>query len=412
MSGSPALDARRSAERAARDSYGRLVAILAARTRDVAAAEDALAEAFRQALESWPGTGVPERPEAWLLVAARRTLGHQHRHLKVREGAAATLALLTPAESAEPAAAIPDERLRLLFACAHPDVDPAAQAPLMLQAVLGLDAERIASCFLVAPTTMGQRLVRAKARIKAAGIPFEIPEPVEMAGRLAAVLDAIYATYGTGWEDVLGEDPRRKGLAEEAIWLARLLCALLPEAPEPKGLLALMLHCEARRSARRDEAGRFVPLADQDRTLWDAALIAEAEELLHRASRSATLGRYQIEAAIQSLHVHRAFSGNANWDALRTLYDWLARVSPTIGVLVARAAVLAEAGDADSALSEIEALGPAGRSYQPSWAVRALALRRLGRTAEAAECYRMAAGLTEDLAVREHLLAEAARAEA
>ncbi len=402
--------ARRSAERAARESYGRLVAILASRNRDVAAAEDALGEAFRQALQGWPERGVPDKPEAWLLTAARRELGHRVRHDAVRAASEATLTMLADENAErEDASPFPDERLKLLFVCAHPAIDPAAQAPLMLQTVLGLDAALIASSFLTAPATMGQRLVRAKARIKAAGIPFEAPDATELPERLGSVLDAVYATFGTGWEDVLGVDAERKGLAEEAIWLARMLVELLPRSPEAKGLLALMLYCEARRAARRDAAGRFVPLDRQDPTRWGGELVAEAERLLREAAASATLGRYQVEAAIQSVHVQRAFTGKPDAWALLALYDALARLAPTAGVLVARAAVLTMTRGPGAAIEELDRLGPDVATYQPAWAVRAQALAALGQRAEAADCYATAAGLAEDPAVREHLLALADR---
>jgi RNA polymerase sigma-70 factor (ECF subfamily) len=404
--------ARRSAERAARQSYGRLVAILAARSRDVAAAEDALADAFRIALETWPEDGVPEQPEAWLLVAARRRLGHAARHGKVTADAAATLDLIASRHAddhEDDSVTIPDERLALMFVAAHPAIDPGVQAPLMLQTVLGLDAERIAACFLTAPSTMGQRLVRAKQKIKQSRIPFEVPEPVEMPARLDAVLTAIYAAYGTGWEDALGADPKRKGLAEEAVWLARVLTSLMPAAPEAKGLLALMLYGEARRAARRDTDGRFVPLDRQDPALWDTAMIVEAERTLSDAARAATLGRFQIEASIQSVHVQRAFTGVTRWDALATLYDLLLRVAPTTGVRVARAAVVAEAAGPDAALAALDALDEGALAYQPYWAVRARVLALAGRATDAAAAYRRAAGMSEDAAVRDHLLGQAER---
>ena len=239
--------------RAARASYSRLVAYLAARSGDIAAAEDALGDAFRAALERWPDQGVPEKPEAWLLTSAHRRLIDESRHKIVQEQASTTIRLLTEeaAEHAEMTAEFPDERLKLLFISAHPAIDPASRTPLMLQAVLGLDAGRIASAFLVSPGAMSQRLVRAKVKIREARIAFEIPERRELPERLDAVLDAIYAAYGTGWEAAAGADPRRRGLADEAIWLARLAAHLLPDDPEAKGLLALMLYCEARRPARR-----------------------------------------------------------------------------------------------------------------------------------------------------------------
>ncbi len=397
----------RVAERAAREAYGRLVAILAARSRDVAAAEDALATAFRRALETWPGDGVPKRPEGWLLTVARRELGHGARHDKVRAAAGATLA----DDDETPDRSIPDERLCLLFACTHPAIDPAVQAPLMLQVVLGLDAERIAGSFLASPSATGQRLVRAKAKIRDAGISFEVPGPREWASRLDGVLAAVYAAYGTGWEDVLGEDPRRKGLAAEAIWLGRVLAGLIPDDPEVLGLLALMLYCEARRAARRGSDGAFVPLQDQDVALWDSAAIREAEALLTGAARLGTVGRCQIEAAIQSVHVQRAVTGQVNWPALVALYDALIHISPTIGAAVARAAAQAESGRAEEASAALDEIADKARSYQPFWAAKARCLELLGEAKAAARAYKSAAGLTEDSAVRSYLLAKSVRCE-
>lgn len=248
--------ARDTAEMVARDSYGRLVALLAVRTRDVAAAEDALADAFAAALADWPANGVPARPEAWLVTVARRRLIDAARRRQTGDAAEGTLRLL--AEEVDAAAAagprIPDRRLALLFACAHPALDPAIRAPLMLQVVLGLDAKRIASAFLMSPAAIGKRLGRAKARIREAGIPFAVPDRAELPGRLDTVLDAIYAAFGDGWGDPAGTDAARRGLSAEALYLARLAAALMPDEPEALGLLALMLHAEAR--AARGETGR------------------------------------------------------------------------------------------------------------------------------------------------------------
>jgi RNA polymerase sigma-70 factor (ECF subfamily) len=219
---------------------------------------------------------------------------------------------------------LPDHRLALMFACAHPAIEPAMHAPLMLQTILGFDAATIASAFLVAPATMGQRLVRAKVKIREARIPFRIPEPAELPERLDTVLAAIYAIYAEGWCDPLGTETRRRNLAEEGIWLGRLVGALLPDAAEALGLLALMLHTEARRAARRNAGGDYVPLAEQDPALWDAALIDEAEGLLRRASGLGVIGRYQLEAAVQSAHVVRRQTGRADWAAIERLYDALA----------------------------------------------------------------------------------------
>src|ERR1700722_14676081 len=286
MNGSNQEDTHRTIERVARESYGRLVAYLSANTRDVTSAEDALSNALLAALTAWPRDGVPQNPEAWLLTAARHSFIDHVRHRQVAEASEPTLKLLRE-DSAEMTLSVefPDERLKLLFVCAHPAIDPAMHTPLMLQAVLGLDAVRIAHAFLISPTTMGQRLVRAKTKIRDAGIRFEIPQEHELPQRLDAVLEAIYAAFGIGWDDMAGVDQRGRDLAEEAIWLARVLLHLMLGEAEVHGLLALMLHCEARRAARRGPDGRFVPLSEQDCQKWSLPLIEEAERHLAEASR-------------------------------------------------------------------------------------------------------------------------------
>ena len=403
-------DARRAAELAARASYGRLVAYLAARSRDVTGAQDALGDAFLAALETWPRTGVPDKPEAWLLTVARRRLVDIARHTTVVADAA--MELRSVVEKAKDAASspigFPDERLRLLFVCAHPAIDAAVRTALMLQTVLGLDAARIASAFIVPPATMGQRLVRAKAKIRDAGIRFELPEPDELPARLDAVLEAIYAAYGSGWEDVAGADPRRHGLAEEAIWLGRLVTRLLPGEPEAHGVLSLMLHCEARRPARRDADGGYVPLTRQDVRRWSAPMMDEAEQSLAVAAGAQRPGRFQLEAAIQSVHARRAVTGRTDWEAIALLYEGLLRIAPTIGARVACAAALAEARGPAIALAALEAVLPdTVTSYQPYWALRAHLLARVGRVADARDTFARAVGLSEDEAVREFLRAQA-----
>ena len=278
--------AARAAAAAARRSYGKLIAVLAARTRDVAAAEDALSDALTVALAEWPERGVPDAPEAWLLTVARRKFIDALRRQRHDEEAAAQLQWLADHTTVDDhERALPDRRLGLLFACAHPGIASDMHAPLMLQVVLGFDAATIASAFLVAPATMAQRLVRAKTKIRQAGIGFDVPASDALPERLDAVLEAIYAAYAEGWSDPEGADARRRNLADEAIWLGRLLASLLPDEGEVLGLLSLMLHAHARRDARRDAAGHYVPLSAQDPARWDAAMIDEAESLLHRAQR-------------------------------------------------------------------------------------------------------------------------------
>ena len=395
--------ARAAAETVARTAYGRLIAYLSARSRDVAAAEDALSDAFQSALRTWPSGGVPERPEAWLLVAARRRLGEAERHGKVRAGSAATLELLQLTDAPD-AADIPDDRLRLLLVCAHPAIDPASRAPLMLQTVLGLDAKRIAAAFLTAPAAMSQRLVRAKLKIRDAGIAFELPDRHALPDRLDAVLSALYAAYGAGWDEVEGSDAPLGGLTGEAIWLARLVADLAPQEPEAHGLAALMLHCEARRPARRDAQGRFTPLSQQDPGLWSQPLIAEAETRLRTAASLSRLGRFQLEAAIQSMHAQRAVTGRMPWEELARLYEGLVLIAPSVGAKVGRAAALAEARGADAGLASLDAIdAPGARTYQPLWALRAHLLDRLGRRTDAQDARRIAIGLTENAAVRSFL---------
>jgi predicted RNA polymerase sigma factor len=400
------MEASLALERVARDSYGRLIALIAARSRDIAVAEDALSDAFRAALENWPRTGVPDNPDAWLMTAARRRLIDGARHARVADAAAVDLAReIENARQQATSNTLPDRRLELLFICAHPAIDPAARAPLMLQTVLGLDAAKIASAFLVRPTTMGQRLSRAKAKIRDAGIPFKVPDPRELPDRIDAVLEAIYAAYGCGWDDVTGANPCTRGLSEEAIELGRLLARLMPSQPEGLGLLALMLHCEARRRARRTSDGEYVPLSSQDTTLWFVDMIDEAEECLARAARAGRIGRFQLEAAIQSVHEQRRLSGRTDWQAVALLYQGLVRITPTVGALVGGAAALAEAQDADAAWAQLEAI-PAGSvvSYQPYWACAAHVLRLLGRHPESRAAAERAAGLSDDSAVRKFIV--------
>ena len=391
---------------AARRSYGKLVAFLAARTRDVAAAEDALSAAFEAALRDWPAHGIPASPEGWLMTAARHSMIDAARRRKTHDDAAADLLLLADlATGEEQPRAIPDDRLLLMFACAHPAIERNVRAPLMLQTILGFDAAAIASAFLVAPSTMGQRLVRAKAKIKRAGIPFRLPEHDDLAPRLDSVLEAIYAAYTEGWSDPAGTEARRHNLADEGIWLGELVATLLPDEPEALGLLALMLHAQARRAARRDAHGGYVPLAEQDPALWDTKLIDTAETLLRRASRLGTIGRYQIEAAVQSAHVIRRRTGRTDWPAIVQLYDALTELTGSPVVVINRAVALAETHGAADGLAALDAIGtdPRLADYQPYWAARAGLLARTGAIDAANAAYAQAIGLEADPAVRRFL---------
>ena len=398
--------ARSTAEAVARRSYGKLVAFLAARTRDVAAAEDALSEAFAAALADWPAKGCPSNPEGWLLTVARRKVIDMYRGRRRAEIASERIQIM--AEGLDAAAAdadIPDQRLALMFACAHPAIDISVRAPLILQAVLGLDAKTIASAFLMSPAAMSKRLVRAKDKIHQAGIPFLIPEREELPARLDTVLDAIYAAFAEGWTDPGGTDLARRDLAEEAIFLSRVVTELLPSEPEALGLLALLLHAEARRPARRNAQGDYVPLAEQDPALWDSQMIDEAEAALHRASDLGAIGRYQLEAALQSAHVHRCRTGQPNWAEVVQLYDALFALVGTPVVAINRALAIAELHGPTAALESMQAIAndPRIAEYQPYWAARAELLAKAGAKSEARQAYEIAIGLERDPSVRRFL---------
>ena len=395
-----------AAEATARRSYGKLVAFLAARTRDVAAAEDALSAAFESALRDWPRSGVPTNPEGWLMTAAKRQLIDATRRNKTRDTAVPDLLLLTEFSTDDDAPRIvPDDRLLLMFACAHPAIEAGVRAPLILQTVLGFDAATIASAFLVAPATMGQRLVRAKAKIKQAGIPFRLPDHDDLPERLASVLDAIYATFTEGWSDPAGTEVRRRNLADEGIWLGHLVGVLMPDEPETLGLLALMLHAQARRAARRDAQGGYVPLDEQDPAQWDEALVNEAEALLRRAGGMGAIGRYQLEAAVQSAHVIRRRTGHADWAAIAQLYDALLALTGSPVVAINRAVAIAQTRGAAAGLAALDEIAsdPRLADYQPFWAARAGLLARLPDIAQADRAYQRAIGLEADPAVRRFL---------
>ena len=386
------------AERAARESYGKLVAFLAARTRDLAAAEDALADAFAAALRAWPDTGIPDNPEAWLFAAARRRLidGARRAQTATAHAQEQKALMVEMGDDEEP---VIDRRLGLLFACAHPAIDVSVRTPLMLQTVLGFSAERIAAAFLAEPTAMGQRLVRAKRKIKDAGIPFDVPNPDEWPERLSAVLDAVYAAYSEGWSDPTGIDATRADLAQEGLWLSEVLVATLPEEPEALGLRALVLHLAARRRARRDATGAYVPLDAQDPALWDDALIRDAEALLFRAVRAGRMGRYQLEAAIQSAHAARAVRGSVDWNAVVMLYDALLAETGSAVVALNRAAALARRDGPRAGLEAIAALAARLSEYQPYWALKAALHAEAGEKLAATAAYDEAIARERDPAV-------------
>ncbi len=399
------------AEELARSAYGRLLAILAAKDGDLESAEDCLAEAFAQALRSWPASGVPANPGAWLLTVARNRQHDIRRSASHRLSEplddAAHAGALSVMQELDPEA-IPDRRLALLFVCAHPAIDPVVRTPLMLQAVLGFDAERIARAFALPTAAMAQRLVRAKRRIRDARVPFVVPERDQMPTRLAPVLEAIYGAYAIDFPIVAGTEAR-ESLADESHYLATTLAELLPEEPEVLGLAALISLSLARRPAR-GTTEEFVPLEDQDPALWDAKLIRLGEAYLQRAHALGRLGRFQLEAAIQSVHCARAASGVTDWRTLLTLHAALVSIAPTLGARVAHAVAVGRVEGARSGLAALDTIGDeaVGR-FQPAWAARAHLLAEAGRVEDAARAYERAISLTTDGGARRYLERQCAR---
>jgi predicted RNA polymerase sigma factor len=399
----------RSAGVAARDSYGRLLALLATSTSDLAAAEDALADAFERALRTWPSQGVPGSPDAWLLTVARNRLRDQWKSARVQRAVPLddgwdALAIVDDID----VDSIPDRRLELMLVCAHPAIERAVHTPLMLNTVLGFTAEQVGRAYSMPPSTMATRLVRAKRRIKAAGIPFRIPDRADLPARMASVLEAVYGAYVIDW--ATGPQDRRlpsDALPSEALHLAEVLATLVPGDPEARGLAALIELSAARAPARLDAGGRFVPLADQDPSSWNPHLISRGHEHLRAAHARGQLGRFQLEAAIQAVHCARGPDGTTDWPTLLTLHRVLQSVAPSLGSGVALAAVTAEVDGPAAGLAALDALlaeaGEQARRFQPAKATRAHLLDRLGWKEAAIAAYESAISLTHDTAERQYL---------
>jgi predicted RNA polymerase sigma factor len=385
-----------------RDSYGRLLALLAAPGRDIASAEDALADALERAVTHWEADGIPANPAAWIHAVARNRLRDLWKSPGHRLRVPLDESDRTPTEfgSAEEASDIPDRRLELMLVCAHPAIDASVRTPLMLQAVLGVPSAAIAGAFAVEPAAMAQRLVRAKKRIRDAGIAFVLPKREQLAARLPAVLEAVYGAYAIDWQVEPARAPA-ESLSAEAVHLALIVTELLPGEPEVLGLAALVCLAESRRAARQDAEGCFVPLDEQDPSRWDRALIGRGEALLRRAHGHRRPGRFQYEAAVQSAHCSRAFGTPVDPVVTRRLYRALLLVAPSLG---ARVAVAALDGEIDGPLAGLRALDEldAGR-FQPALVTRAHLLAAAGRMADAAAAYRAAIEVTPDPSLVEYL---------
>ncbi|MEJ8667901.1 MULTISPECIES: RNA polymerase sigma factor [unclassified Streptomyces] len=377
-----------------RAEYGRAVAVLVRFLGDIDLAEEAVQDAFATALRRWPETGVPPSPAGWIITTARNRAVDRLRRESTRTERHAQAALLHTADAPPEEGPVRDDRLRLIFTCCHPALAVQAQVALTLRLLGGLSTAQIARAFLVPEPTMAQRLVRAKAKIRNAGIPYRVPRDADLPDRLAGVLAVVYLVFNQGYE---GE----AGLCAEAVRLGRLLAELMPDEPEVTGLLALMLLVESRRPARQDERGGLVPLPEQDRGRWDRELTAEGQSLVRRCLRLGRPGPYQIQAAIQAVHSDAPTSQATDWYQIRQLYDHLLAVAPSPVVALNRTVAVAEIDGPAPALDLVDALDLDG--YHVFHAVRADLLRRLGRHTEAVREYESALALAENPAERAYL---------
>ncbi len=398
-----------------RGAHARLLATLASRFRDIGLAEESLSHSYRLALESWTTDSIPSNAEGWLLRVANNHIIDQRRsHYHARKTSLFhedDTALALPADTRDDES-MPDERLKLMFAAANPAIDETIRAPLILQTIFGLEAAEIAPLFCVPTATMAQRLVRAKTKIRDARIPFRIPDQSEWPERLEAVLEAVYGAFCAGFEDTSDSEEQRllQDRGVEAMYLSDLLVALLPKEPEALGLAALISFSASRAAARMAADGAFVPLEKQDTQAWSETLIRRGATLLSRASTFGGFGRFQLEAAIHSVHADRRRTGAIDWKAIAQLYDGLLHIAPTRGALVAKAYVVAKVAGPDAAVAVLNALSAAEvETFAPALACRAYLREQQGDLTGAKKDYAAAAALVGGEPARAHLNAEAAR---